>query len=191
MSQRPSSHADDTGRGPGAGDGPALVAIIGRSGEGKTTFIESLIPELMLLGLRVGTVKHDVHGFEMDRPGKDSWRLGQAGASACVVTSPTRLAFIARPDRELSLTEIVQRYFRACDIVIAEGYKQEAPHRVELFRTGAGHERPLSSPETTLALVTDADLPHAHRFSLEDAAGLARLLASRLDELHAYGREEE
>ena len=67
---------------------PALVAIVGKSDSGKTTLIEKLVPELVRLGLRVGTVKHDAHSFEIDHPGKDSWRHGQAGAEAYVIASP-------------------------------------------------------------------------------------------------------
>ena len=88
----------------------------------------------MRLGLRVGTVKHDAHSFEIDHPGKDSWRHGQAGAEAYVIASPERLAFITRLDGELPTTEIVRRYFDGFDLVVAEGYKRTAPHRVELFR---------------------------------------------------------
>ena len=60
---------------------PALVAIVGKSDSGKTTLIEKVVPQLVKLGLRVGTVKHDAHSFEIDHPGKDSWRHGQAGAT--------------------------------------------------------------------------------------------------------------
>ena len=67
---------------------PALVAIVGKSDSGKTTLIEKVVPELVRLGLRVGTVKHDAHSFEIDHPGKDSWRHGQAGAEAYVIASP-------------------------------------------------------------------------------------------------------
>ena len=59
---------------------PAIVSIVGPSGSGKTTLLEKLIPELVNRGLKVGTIKHDVHGFDMDRPGKDSWRHKRAGA---------------------------------------------------------------------------------------------------------------
>ena len=86
---------------------PALVAIVGKSDSGKTTLIEKVVPELVRLGLRVGTVKHDAHSFEIDHPGKDSWRHGQAGAEAYVIASPERLAFIARLDEELELVDIV------------------------------------------------------------------------------------
>ena len=81
---------------------PALVAIVGKSDSGKTTLIEKVVPELVKLGLRVGTVKHDAHSFEIDHPGKDSWRHGQAGAEAYVIASPERLAFITKLDGELA-----------------------------------------------------------------------------------------
>ena len=172
---------------PDAGDAqPALVAIVGKSDAGKTTLIEKLVPELVKLGLRVGTVKHDAHSFEIDHPGKDSWRHGQAGAEAYVVASPERLAFVTKLPGELPLRAIALRFYAGFDLVVAEGYKASAPHRVELFRTGAGHAEPLCAPGEALALVTDAPLPHAHRFGLEDGAALARFLAARLDRLRAY-----
>jgi molybdopterin-guanine dinucleotide biosynthesis protein B len=177
-----------TGHGQSGGTAgkPALVAIVGKSDSGKTTLIEKLVPELVKLGMRVGTVKHDAHSFEIDHPGKDSWRHGQAGAEAYVIASPQRLAFITRLEGELPLTEIAARFYDGFDIVVAEGYKRTAPHRVELFRLGAGHAEPLCAPGEALALVTDAGLAHAHRFGLEDAAGLARFLAVRLEALRAY-----
>jgi len=165
---------------------PALVAIVGKSDSGKTTLIEKLVPELVRLGLRVGTVKHDAHSFEIDHPGKDSWRHGQAGADAYVIASPARLAYIAKLGEELELTDIVNAYFSGFDIVVAEGYKRTAPHRVEIFRTGAGHDEPLCGPGEALALVTDADLHHDHRFGLDDGAALAAFLVDRLDVLRRY-----
>ena len=177
-------HAD-----PGRGDAglrPALVAIVGKSNSGKTSFIEKLLPELLQLGLRVGTVKHDVHGIEIDTPGKDSWRHGQAGAEAYVVAGPDRLAFIARTPTPPPLVEIVRRFFAGFDLVVAEGYKREAPHRIEIFRRDAGHAAPLCGPGESLALVTDAPLDHPRRFALDDGAGIAALIAARLDELRRY-----
>ena len=165
---------------------PALVAIVGKSDSGKTTLIEKVVPELVNLGLRVGTVKHDAHSSEIDHPGKDSWRHGQAGAEAYVIASPERLAFIAKLDAELELVDIVERFYGGFDIVVAEGYKRTAPHRVELFRAGAGHAEPLCGPGEALALVTDADLEHEHRFGLEDAPALAAFLAARLGDLSEY-----
>jgi len=165
---------------------PALVAIVGKSDSGKTTLVEKVVPELIKLGLRVGTVKHDAHSFEIDHPGKDSWRHGQAGAEAYVIASPERLAFIQKLSVELELVEIVERFYQGFDIVVAEGYKRSAPHRVELFRVGAGHAEPLCAPGEAIALVTDAGLEHEHKFGLEDSAALAAFLASRLDALRQY-----
>ncbi len=165
---------------------PALVAIVGKSDSGKTTLVEKVVPELVKLGLRVGTVKHDAHSFEIDHPGKDSWRHGQAGAEAYVIASPERLAFIAKLERGAAARRIVDRFYDGFDIVVAEGYKRTAPLRVELFRVGAGHTEPLCGPGEAIALVTDAELEHEHKFGLEDGAALAAFLAARLDALREY-----
>ena len=165
---------------------PALVAIVGKSDSGKTTLIEKVVPELVKLGLRVGTVKHDAHSFEIDHPGKDSWRHGQAGAQAYAIASPERLAFITKLDGEMALADIARRFFSGFDLVVAEGYKRTAPHRVELFRVGAGHAEPLCGPGEAIALITDSSLRHEHAFGLEDGASLARFLTVRLDALREY-----
>jgi molybdopterin-guanine dinucleotide biosynthesis protein B len=184
--RRDAADDGDQARGGAQAPPPGLVAIVGKSDSGKTTLIEKLLPELLKLGLRVGTVKHDAHSFEIDHPGKDSWRHGQAGALAYVVSSPERLAYISKVDGEMPLTDIARRFFAGFDLVVAEGYKRSSPHLVELFRVGAGHPAPLCAPGETLALVTDAPLDHAHRFALDDAAGLARFLAEQLDVLRRY-----
>jgi molybdopterin-guanine dinucleotide biosynthesis protein MobB len=165
---------------------PALVAVVGKSDSGKTTLIEGLIPELKRLGLRVGTVKHDVHGFEVDVPGKDSWRHGNAGADAYVVSSPQKLAYIGAVDDDLPLEEIAKRFFGGFDIVLAEGYKDSAPFKVEIFRRDAGYDEPLCRPGEALALVTDADLEHERRFARGEEGGRARFLPERLDYLRRY-----
>jgi molybdopterin-guanine dinucleotide biosynthesis protein B len=136
--------------------------------------------------MRVATVKHDAHGFDIDHPGKDSWRHGQAGAQAYAVSSPDRLAVVMSVDRELPLTAIAQRFFAGFDLVLAEGYKRSAPHRIELFRVGAGHAEPLCAPGEALALVTDAPLAHEHRFGLDESPALARFIAARLESLRDY-----
>lgn len=163
--------------------GPAVLAVIGWSGSGKTTLIERLLPELIRLGLTVGTVKHDVHGFSIDHPGKDSWRHARAGARAYAIASPTRLAFVTQLDGDLPLAGIVAAYFGGVDLVLAEGYKHSARHRLEVFRAATGHDGPICTPGESLALVTDAALRHPHRFALDEVAGLAHFIAARLDTL--------
>ena len=83
-----------------------VVSIVGKSDAGKTTLIEKLIPELVRRGYRVATVKHDVHGFDVDREGKDSWRHKQAGAHTVVISSPEKLALIRDVDHDADLAEL-------------------------------------------------------------------------------------
>jgi molybdopterin-guanine dinucleotide biosynthesis protein MobB len=115
---------------------PVVLGVVGRPNSGKTTLIERLIPEFTRRGLRVGAVKR-VARFDIDVPGKDSWRHGQAGADAYTVASSSKLAYVARRDEEATLDEIVSRYFAGYDLVICEGYRREAPHVVEVFRPRA------------------------------------------------------
>jgi molybdopterin-guanine dinucleotide biosynthesis protein len=165
---------------------PALAAVVGKSGSGKTTLLEKLIPELRALGLRVGAVKHDAHRFDIDVPGKDSWRLGQAGAEAYVIHSPVKLALVTSLAHEASLVDIVVRYFTGFDIVVVEGHRLQSPNKVEVFRQAAGHDRPLCRPGEALATVTDTGVSRDPRFGLDDAATLARFLADRLPQLRKY-----
>ncbi|MBE9520643.1 MAG: molybdopterin-guanine dinucleotide biosynthesis protein B, partial [Proteobacteria bacterium] len=121
---------------------PPVVAIIGKKNCGKTTLIEKLIPELIDLGYRVGTIKHH-HGaiISMDQPGKDTWRHKQAGAHAVVLSSPTGLGMIRDTPREIPVPELVDLYFSDVDLVLTEGYKKESLPKVEIFRS-AVHAEP-------------------------------------------------
>jgi molybdopterin-guanine dinucleotide biosynthesis protein MobB len=158
---------------------PAVLGIVGRPNSGKTTLIEKLIPEFKRRGLRVGAVKR-VARFDIDVPGKDSWRHSRAGAAAYPVASASKLAFVVRREGEASLEEIVARYFGGYDVVVCEGYRREAPDVVEVFRSGAGYEAPVCEPAEALALVTDTGLAHAHRFGLDEAEALGQFLVERL-----------
>ena len=85
---------------------PPIVSIVGPSGVGKTTLLERLIPELTGRGYRVGTIKHDVHGFEIDQPGKDSWRHKHAGAQVTVISSPNQIGMVMDVDHDHHLEEL-------------------------------------------------------------------------------------
>ena len=136
---------------------PPFVSVVGNSGSGKTTFIEKLIPELIGRGLKVGTIKHDVHGFEMDKPGKDSWRHKHAGASATVISSPYQIGMVMdvahdhKPDELLSL-------FNGMDIILTEGYKQGNHPKIEIFRTEIINEPLCRNDKSLIALITDSDI---------------------------------
>jgi molybdopterin-guanine dinucleotide biosynthesis protein B len=155
---------------------PPLVCIVGRSNAGKTTLIEKLLPELIRLGLSVGTIKHDVHGFDIDVPGKDSWRHKRAGAKRTMISSPAKLALIQDTDHDPGLGELLE-FFRGLDLVLAEGYKRENRPKVEVFRPEAYVEPLCRADENLIALVSDVPVSlNVQRFGLEDAAGLAAFL---------------
>ena len=78
---------------------PAVFSVVGETGSGKTTVVEGLVAELSRRGLRVGTIKHDVHGFQMDHEGKDSFRHKAAGASISLISSPWRVGMVRDADR--------------------------------------------------------------------------------------------
>lgn len=117
---------------------PAVVQVVGASGSGKTTLIERLIPRLRVGGLRVGTVKHAHHGFEMDRPGKDSWRHAQAGAEAVAAVAPTQAAWMLQTPQALGLAEVAGVMRAHVDLILVEGFKAEAVHPRIHLEPGSG-----------------------------------------------------
>jgi molybdopterin-guanine dinucleotide biosynthesis protein MobB len=102
---------------------PARIFVCGASNSGKTTLIEMLIPRLRACGLRVATIKHAHHGFELDHPGKDSWRHAQAGSAAVAIIGPTRAAWLIETEKELSPHEAAKRLGVEVDVVLIEGFK--------------------------------------------------------------------
>lgn len=160
---------------------PPIVSIVGLSDSGKTTFLEKLIPELKKLGLKVAAIKHDVHGFDIDHPGKDSWRLGQAGADTYVISGPGKMAMVKEVKTELNVTEIVERYLTDADIVLTEGYKRESFLKIEIYREKLGRP-PLCKAEELLAFVSNVRVfEEVPTFDLNDAAGVAKLLTEKLN----------
>ncbi len=157
-----------------------IISIVGASDSGKTTFLEKLIPELAAKGYRVGAVKHDAHRFEMDREGKDTWRLRHAGAEVIAISSPDQLASIRNTDREMSLEEIAGRFFWSEDILITEGFKRAHYPKIEVFRS-ALEPKPICGPRDNLiALVSDDAVDiQVPRFSSTDWRGVAAFIESR------------
>jgi len=157
-----------------------IVCFVGKSNVGKTTFLEKLIPELTRRGYRVGTVKHDVHGFTMDREGKDTWRHAQAGAGTIAIASPASVASIRTIDREWPLEEVVSRYFWDEDIVIAEGYKRSHFPKIEVFRSELADVPLCDEKDNLIALVTD-DAPDLRvpRFGFHQVSHVASFLEER------------
>ena len=109
-----------------------IISIVGRSNSGKTTLIEKLISELSGRGHRVATVKHDVHGFDIDKEGKDSWRHKKAGSQLVVISSPSKIAIIKDLEQEQDLEEIRRQWIHDVDIIVTEGYKRESFPKIEI-----------------------------------------------------------
>ena len=155
---------------------PPLVCIVGNSGSGKTTFIERLIPELKRRGLKVGTLKHDVHGFEMDKPGKDSWRHKQAGASTTIISSSQKIGIVMDVNHDHKPDELLP-LFSDMDIVLAEGYKRTDRPKLEIFRAEITKEPLSKEDKSLLAIVSDTtvdlDVP---RFSTKDIKNVTDFL---------------
>jgi molybdopterin-guanine dinucleotide biosynthesis protein B len=146
---------------------------------GKTTLLEKLIPELKRRGYRVATVKHHADpGFEIDQPGKDTWRHARAGSDHVVIAAPDKVASIRRVDRELTLDEIVAG-ITDVDIILTEGYKWAGKPQIEVIRSVRSRE-PICNPDELIALATDVrfDL-NVPQFDLDDAASLADLIEQR------------
>lgn len=150
-----------------------IYSFVAWSGTGKTTYLERLIPVLKSYGLRVAIIKHDAHEFEIDHPGKDSWRFTHAGADVTVVTSATKTALIEV--RPLDMEALISR-IRDVDLILTEGYKHGPWPKIALVRAGTGRG-PALPLEDCAALVTDGATEAAIPvFPLDDPAPLARWL---------------
>jgi molybdopterin-guanine dinucleotide biosynthesis protein B len=156
-----------------------VISVVGRSNVGKTTFLEKVVRELKSRGYRVAVIKHDSHGFDIDHPGKDSWRLAQAGSDVVVLSSADKVAMIKKPDRELSLDQLQAMVMDGVDIIISEGYKGADKPKIEVFRSGVS-DKILSREQELLAIVTDKpfeiDVP---QFALDDARGVVNLIVEK------------
>lgn len=115
---------------------PPLVCFVGKKDSGKTTVIEKLVALLASQGIRVAYIKHDVHGFDMDRKDTDTWRIGRAGARQVKISSPGMVASIARVDGEKSLAELSDDINGSVDLIVVEGFKRTQADRIEVSRSG-------------------------------------------------------
>ena len=162
-----------------------IFGFAGWSGSGKTTLIERIVPRLVARGLVVSLVKHAHHEFEIDRPGKDSFRHREAGCTEILVSSSARWALIheLRGTAELTLERALER-LSSCDIVLVEGYKTYPIPKLEVWRAQLG--KPLLHPGDPhiVAMATDnlTGLPAAAQarvpvFMLSDIDVIATFVA--------------
>jgi molybdopterin-guanine dinucleotide biosynthesis adapter protein len=136
-----------------------LLGLTGWSGSGKTVLLTAMIPLLTARGLRVSTVKHAHHGFDLDQPGKDSWRHRQAGATEVLIGSARRWALLHELDGpEPSLPELLAR-LSPVDLVLVEGFKANPHPKIEVFRPDLGREPLHPGRADIVAVAADAALP--------------------------------
>tara|TARA_R110002110_G_scaffold169780_1_gene371648 strand:+ start:7851 stop:8402 length:552 start_codon:yes stop_codon:yes gene_type:complete len=138
---------------------PAVIGVTGWSGSGKTALIVRLIPELSSRGYRVATVKHAHHTFDIDTPGKDSYEHRAAGATEVVVSSAKRWAIMHenRDAAEPALEELLAK-LSPVDIVLVEGFKNEAHTKLEVHRPATGADLICATNRSVVAVATDAPL---------------------------------
>lgn len=159
---------------------PPLISFAGHSGSGKTTFIEKLIPILTREGIKIAIIKHDVHGFEMDKPGKDTWRHKKAGAVATIISSASQIGMVLDTDHDHQPFELAP-LLKSADLIIAEGFKKGPQPKIEVFRPDAtGDDAPLCQDDPQLiALISNVsvliDLPV---FGLEEVDSVAHFIKS-------------
>jgi molybdopterin-guanine dinucleotide biosynthesis protein B len=158
-----------------------VIGLAGWSGSGKTTLLTRLIPEFNRRGVKVSTVKHAHHAFDLDTPGKDSWAHRQAGAAEVLVSSGKRWALLheLRGEPEAALPELLAR-LSPVDLVIVEGFKRDSHAKLEVYRAANGKPPLHPGDPSIVAIASDVAFPDAGRpvIGLDDVSAIAdRLLA--------------
>jgi len=166
-----------------------VLGIAGWSGSGKTTLIVRLLPVLARGGIRIATLKHAHHSFDVDEPGKDSFKHRQAGASEVIVSSPRRWVQMheLRDAPEATLPELLARV-SPCDLILVEGFKRHPHPKLEVFRAALGKHPLHPADPNFLAVASDTGLPDARvpvvdLNDIEAVASLVRSLALPLPEV--------
>ena len=165
-----------------------VIGFAGWSGAGKTTLLTRLIPHLIAKGLRVSTLKHAHHEFDVDVPGKDSWRHREAGAAEVLVSSGKRWALMheLRGADEPKLPELLAR-MSLVDLVIVEGFKRELHPKIEVYRAANGKPPLFPDDSHIVGLATDTAfetrLPTVQLDDIPAIANMALSHAVRIDDL--------
>jgi molybdopterin-guanine dinucleotide biosynthesis adapter protein len=150
----------------------------GWSGSGKTTLIERLVPRFVEQGLVVSLIKHAHHEFDIDKPGKDSYRHRQAGCSEVLVTSAARWAVMheLRGEKELALADALRK-LSPCDLVLVEGFKTAAIPKLEVYRASVGKPLLHRGDSNIVGVASDAPLQTALPvFDIENIAAIASFI---------------
>ncbi|MGJ4943143.1 molybdopterin-guanine dinucleotide biosynthesis protein B [Bradyrhizobium sp. HKCCYLS1011] len=170
-----------------------LIGLAGWSGAGKTTLLTRVIPHLKAQGLRVSVIKHAHHKFDVDVPGKDSWRHREAGAEEVLVSSAARWALMheLRGHAEPALPELVAK-LSPVDLVVVEGYKTEPHRKIEVHRAGNGKPLLFPNDPDIVGIASDVQvetsLPVVHLDDIPAIAAMMQRLAMPVADVLAIGR---
>lgn len=159
-----------------------VFGIAGYSGSGKTTLLEKLIPEFTGRGFKVSVIKHAHHGFDIDRPGKDSYRHREAGATEVLLSCNDRWALMheRRDEGEPALEELIG-HLSPCDLVLIEGFKQEPVPKIEVFRPENGKPPLFPERQDIFAVATNASLETGLPcLALDDICAIADFIINHL-----------
>jgi len=165
-----------------------VISVVGRSNTGKTTLIEKLVKELSGRGWRIATIKHDVHGFDIDKEGKDSYRHKAAGARMTVISSPAKVALVKDVDRDMEIDEIASGFISDADLIITEGYKRNTKDKIEVYRKEAYPDLLCGRDDRLMAVATDAKLGiDVPQYDINDAQGLGDLIEEKFLKGEVHG----
>jgi molybdopterin-guanine dinucleotide biosynthesis protein B len=165
-----------------------IIGLAGWSGSGKTTLLAKVIPSIIARGLKVSTLKHAHHAFDVDQPGKDSHTHRMAGASEVLVSSANRWALVheLRGDAELTLEALLDK-LSPVDLVLVEGYKRQPHPKLEIYRASLG--KPLMHPDdpAIIGIASDQPLPAAPIpvIDLDDVEQVTEFLIRHAAPIHA------
>ncbi len=158
-----------------------IFGLAGWSGSGKTSLMVRLLPELVGRGLRVSTMKHAHHAFDVDKPGKDSYEHRQAGATEVLVTSEKRWALMheLRGAPEAEMEALIAR-MTPVDLLLIEGFKHHAHDKLEVFRREVGKPLLCAADPRIVAVASDGAVPEAGVpvIDLDDTRAIADFIAA-------------
>jgi molybdopterin-guanine dinucleotide biosynthesis adapter protein len=161
-----------------------VIGVAGFKNSGKTTLVEKLVQHLTGLGLKVSTVKHAHHSFDIDHEGRDSFRHRKAGASQVAVISKERTAIIheLRGEEPPSLANVLAQ-LKPCDLVIVEGYKRDTHDKIEVRNISLNHPTLAGDDPTVIAIAANGPVNGSGPpvFDRDDVAALGHFIMSHFD----------
>jgi molybdopterin-guanine dinucleotide biosynthesis protein B len=156
-----------------------VLSFVGRANTGKTTLIEKLITVFKIKGLKIAVIKHHHRDFEIDIPGKDTYRLKKSGACAVIISSPEKIALVQDTKNDLTINEIISKYKIDADVIFTEGYKKAGMPKIEVYQERDGAPPICIDDKNLIAIVSDSPIQtHAPVFSRDDIEGIIDFLLS-------------